>query len=103
MKTWQQYGVALSVAWILGVASYQRYQEQPKAKEYAMHAYFVCTEQKAAAGDKDINHCLEKVSKDWDEWMNQKWGKIARLALVPVAAGWLAVFVGIFAYRRWVK
>jgi hypothetical protein len=103
MKRWQQYGIAISVAWILGVASYQRYQELPKAKEYATHAYFVCTEQKAAAGEKDIDPCLENVSRDWDEWMNRSWGKIAWLALVPVAVGWLACLVGLFAYRRWVK
>ena len=100
MKRWQQYGAAISVAWILGVVAYQRYQELPKAQEYSMHAYFVCTEQKAAAGDKDINPCLDNVSRDWDDWMNRKWGAIATLALLPVAIYWLGSCVGLFVYKK---
>jgi hypothetical protein len=100
MKLWQQYGIALSVAWILGVTSYQRYEELPKAKAYATHAYFVCTERKLAVGEKNIESCVESVSRDWDDWMNRKWGRIALLALLPVACGWLLAFAGLFIYRR---
>ena len=100
MKRWQQYGIAISAAWVLGTVSYQRYEELPKAKEYATHIYFICTERKMSSGDKDIQPCVDRVGDDWDEWMNRKWARIAWLALVPVAIGWFGAFAGHFLYRK---
>ena len=100
MKRWQQNALILSCAWAFGTTAYLRYQELPKAQEYAMHAYYVCAERMAASGKGNFDPCLQNVDKDWNAWMNRKWGKIAAVALLPVALGWLATFAGLFAYRR---
>ena len=95
----QFYGLALSAFWVVAVAFYERQAEMPKAQQYAMAAYYTCAERNAAQGNRDINACLANVSKDWDDWMNHKWGDIATIALVPLAAAWLAGFTGILIYR----
>lgn len=100
MKLWRQYGIAVSVAWILGVTSYLRYQELPKAQAYATHAYLVCAERQAGSSGVRADRCLENVSRDWDQWMNSQWSRIAWLALTPVAIGGLAAIAGILVYRR---
>lgn len=92
MKRWQHYGIAISIAWAFGVTTYIRYQELPKAQEYATLAYFKCAESKAALGRTGTESCLERVGDDWDEWMNRQWGRIAWISLLPIAAGWLAAF-----------
>lgn len=75
-----------------------RYQEMPKAQEYATREYYVCAERQAAGIQTD--KCLEKVDDDWDDWMRRQWGKIAAVALVPVGASWAAIFAGLYVYRR---
>ena len=101
MKRWQHYGIALSVAWTFGVTGYIRYQELPKAQDYATRAYFKCTERKTSLGRAGTDICLEKVSDDWDEWMNRQWGRIALTSLLPASAGWLATYAGIWLSRRY--
>lgn len=98
----QFYGLVLSAAWALGVTFYQRQAEKSNAQHYAMTAYFACAERRVAAGERDLDPCLANVGNDWDKWMNRKWGDIAVVALVPIAAGWLAGFACLRIYR-WKK
>lgn len=100
MKRWQQNGLLLTLAWALAATAYLRYQELPKAQEYAIRAYYVCAERMAESGAGSTDACLDKVDDDWDSWMNRKWKRIAYIALAPIAAGWIAAFAGLFVYRR---
>ena len=93
-------GLSLSACWMLAVIVYERQTEMPKAQNYAMAAYFVCVEAKAAAGDRNIDPCVRNVGNDWEEWMNRKWRDIACISLVPVSAGWLLGFACVRFIRR---
>jgi hypothetical protein len=95
-------GLALSACWTVGATFYIRQAEMPRAQQYAMTAYFTCAERKVTSGGHDIDPCLANVSKDWDDWMNRKWGDIAYVVLLPIASGWLAGFACIRLYR-WKK
>lgn len=81
-------GVAISAAWILGVTFYQRQSEAPRAQDFAMARYMRCAELQATTSSApNVDPCLEKVGEDWDKWMNRQWGKIAYIALPPIAVG----------------
>lgn len=99
MTRFVQNGLLISFAWAIGVIVFMRYQELPRAQDYATRAYFVCAE-RAAADRGKIDRCLENVDRDWSHWMNRKWGEIAKVTLIPIAGGWLLVLAGIAVSRR---
>lgn len=100
LSRWQQNVLLVSCVWVLGVTVFLRYQELPKAQQYATHRYFVCVEHLSPSDGKGRDNCLKNVDRDWDAWMNHAWGRIAAVALLPVGAGWLAIFTAMFAFRR---
>jgi hypothetical protein len=100
LSRWQFIGLAMSAFWMLGVTFYQRQIEFPKAQDYAMTQYFICTERITESGARDMNPCLDNVSNDWDKWMQRKWRDIAMIALLPIAAGWLIGFVWMRIYAK---
>ena len=101
MTRWKYYGVAISVAWSLLVISYIRYEELPRAQQYAMQQYFICTEHNIGSNSQGTENCLKKVDADWDSWMNRQWGRIAYTALVPIAIGWVLAFGGLLLLKRY--
>lgn len=100
MSRWQQNALILSCVWAVGITIFLRYQELPKAQEYATQRYYICAQLMSVPAGGNNDTCLKNVEKDWDTWMNRKWGRIITIALLPVVIGWLAAFAGIFAWRR---
>ena len=102
LNGWQRIGIVASVIWAIGAPIYLDSVAQNEARERFKLSYGLCRD----IPTNDPNRCSERASQQADTVQRYRLltdkAIVAVVSLVPIALGWLLVYV-LVGLGRWIR
>ena len=107
---WQRIGIVASVLWILGAGLAMRSHDVSNAQKQYEFAYSTCIDQKRAQradptkplATEIVSVCHKEGIDLYQLFLENSWGNVASVALVPIPITWLLAYM-IIGIWRWVR
>src|SRR3954463_11252559 len=95
LNGWQRIGVVLSVLWVVGASWFQRTSDVERASYMGQWASGVCQRINTTKELPDLPSCGAEFSRLFSVFMEGSWANVAFMALVPLLAAWICIYLAI--------